>query len=63
VNILNQPPDVSFVLQRNVLVTHLISKRINISPLLNVTNQVSQPYKTTGEIISLYILTFMRASR
>jgi hypothetical protein len=36
----------------------LFSKTLSLCYYLNVRGQVSQPYKTTGRIIVLYILTF-----
>jgi hypothetical protein len=36
----------------------MFSNNPSLCPFLNVIDQVSQPYKTTGRIMILYILTF-----
>jgi hypothetical protein len=33
-------------------------KTLNLPSSVNVSNQVSQPYKTTGKFIVLYVLIF-----
>jgi len=47
-------PVASFLLGPNVL----LSKNLNLRSSLNVSDQVSHPYKTTGKIMVLYILIF-----
>jgi hypothetical protein len=39
----------------NILLSTLFSKTLSLHSSLNVSDQVSQPYKTTGKIIVLYI--------
>jgi hypothetical protein len=45
--------------QNNILST-IFSKTLSLHSSLNVSNQVSHPYKTTGKIIVLYTLIFIR---
>jgi hypothetical protein len=42
----------------NIVLRILFSNILSLCPSLNVRDQVSHPYKTTGRIIVLYILTF-----
>ena len=42
----------------NILLSTLFSNTLSLHSSLNVSNQVSHPYKTTGKIIVLYILIF-----
>ena len=42
----------------NILLNTLFSKTLSLHSSLNVSNQVSHQYKTTGKIIVLYILIF-----
>jgi hypothetical protein len=49
------PPATSSLFGPNILST-LFSKNLNLCSFLNVRDQVSQPYRTTGKIIVLYIL-------
>jgi hypothetical protein len=42
----------------NILLRILFSGTINLCSSLNVRDQVLHPYKTTGRIMVLYILTF-----
>jgi hypothetical protein len=42
----------------NILFRTLFSNTLSLCRSLNVRNQVSHPYKTTGKIMVLYILTF-----
>jgi hypothetical protein len=42
----------------NILLSTLFSDTLNLCSSLNVRDQVSHPYKTTGKIIVLYILIF-----
>jgi hypothetical protein len=37
---------------------HLVLKHLSLCSSLTVIDQVSHPYRTTGKIIVLYILTF-----
>jgi hypothetical protein len=43
---------------QNILLSTLFSNTFSLCTLLNVRNQVSHLYKTTGKIIVLYILIF-----
>ena len=42
----------------NILLSTLFSNTLSLRSSLNVSDQVSHPYKTTGRIIFLYILIF-----
>ena len=42
----------------NILLNTLFSNTLSLCSSLNVSDQVSHPYKTTGKIIVLYILIF-----
>jgi hypothetical protein len=42
----------------NTLLNTLFSNTLSLRSSLNVSDQVSHPYKTTGKIIFLYILIF-----
>jgi hypothetical protein len=42
----------------NILLRTLFSNTFSLCSSLNVRDQISHPYKTTGRIIVLYILTF-----
>jgi len=53
-----QSPVTSSVLGPNILLSTLFSNTLSLHSSLNVKNQVSHPYKTTGEIIVLCILIF-----
>ena len=48
----------SSLLSPNILLNTLFSNTLNLCSSLNISNQVSQPYKTTGKIIVLYISNF-----
>ena len=43
----------------NILLSNLFSNILSLRSSLNVNDQVSHPYKTTGKIIVLYILIFI----
>jgi len=43
----------------NILLSTLFSNTLNPRASLNVSDQVSDPYKTTGKIIFLYTLIFV----
>ena len=43
----------------NILLSTLLSNTLSLRSSLNVSDQVSHPYKTTGRIIVLYILMFI----
>jgi hypothetical protein len=47
-------PVTSSLLGPNILLSTLFSKTLSLRSSLNVSDQVSQPYKTTGQIMSLY---------
>ena len=51
-------PVTSSVLGPNILLSTLFSKTLSLHSSLSVSDQLSQPYKTTGNIIVLYILIF-----
>ena len=42
----------------NILLSTLFSNTLTLHSSLNISDQVSHPYKTTGKIIVLYILIF-----
>jgi hypothetical protein len=54
-----QYPVTSYLLGPNILLNTLFSNTFNLCSALNVRDQVSHPYRTTGKIIVLYILIFM----
>jgi hypothetical protein len=58
-NFLNSPVT-SSLLGQNILLRSLFSNTLSLCSSLNVRDQVSRPYKTTGRIMVLYsyILTF-----
>ena len=56
-NILHSPVTLS-LLGPNILLSTLFSNTLSLCSSLNVSDQVSHPYKTTGKIIVLYILIF-----
>jgi hypothetical protein len=43
----------------NILLRTLFSNTLSLCSSFNVRTQVSHPYKTTGRIVVLYILTFI----
>src|SRR5215471_7200925 len=51
-------PVTSSLLGPNILLNTLFSNTLSLCPSLNVSDQVSYPYKTTGRIIVLYSLIF-----
>jgi hypothetical protein len=51
-------PVTSSFLGPNILLRTLFSNTLSLCSYLNVKDQVSHPYKTTGRIMVLYILTF-----
>ena len=51
-------PITSFLLGPNILLNTIFSNTLSFHSSLNVSDQVSHPYKTTGKIIVLYILIF-----
>jgi len=53
-----QSPFTSSLLDPNTFFNTLFSNALNLRSSHNVSDQVSRPYKTTGKIIVLYILTF-----
>jgi hypothetical protein len=54
-----QPPITSPLFGQNILLNTLFSYTLSLYSSLNVRDQVSHPYTTTGKIIVLYILIFM----
>ena len=51
-------PVTSSLLGQNIILSTLFSNTFILSSSLNVSDQVSHPYKTRGNIIILYILIF-----
>ena len=51
-------PVPSSLLDPSVIISTLFSNTLSLRSSLNVSDQVSHPYKTTGRIIVLYILVF-----
>ena len=51
-------PITSSLLGQNTLLNTLFSNTLSLRSSLNVSDQVSHPYNTTGKIIVLYILIF-----
>jgi len=51
-------PVTSSLLGPNIVLNTLFSNTLSLRSFLNVSNQVSHPYKTTGRIIVLYILPY-----
>jgi hypothetical protein len=47
----------------NILFSTLFSTTLSLCCSLNITDQISHPYKTTGTITVIYILTFMLLNR
>ena len=47
---------ISSLLGPNILLNTLFSNTLSLCSSINVSNQVSHPYKTTGKIIVVYIL-------
>ena len=52
------PPVTSSLLAPNILLNTLFSNTLSLRSSLNVSDQVSHPYKTTGKFLVLYILGF-----
>ena len=48
----------SSILGPNILLSTLFSNTLGLPSSLNVSDQVSHPYTTTGKLIVLYILSF-----
>jgi hypothetical protein len=46
------------LLDPNILFSTLLSNTLSLCSPLNIREQVSHPYRTTGKIIVLYILMF-----
>ncbi|PNF36818.1 hypothetical protein B7P43_G09612, partial [Cryptotermes secundus] len=53
-----QPPVTSSLFGPNILLNTLFSNTLNLCSSLNVRDQLSHPYRTTGKIKFLYILIF-----
>jgi len=51
-------PVTSFLLGPNILLNALFSNTLSLLSSINVSDQVSHPYNTTGKIIVLYMLIF-----
>ena len=54
-----QSPVTSSLLGPNIFLNTLFSNTLSLRSSLNVSDQVSHPYKTTGKILVLYILVFI----
>jgi hypothetical protein len=52
-------PVTSSLLDPNILLSTLFSNTLSLRSPLNVSDKVSHPYRTTGKIVVLYILTFI----
>jgi hypothetical protein len=52
-------PVTSSLFDQNILLNTLFSNTFSLCSSLNVSNQVSHPYKTKGKFILLYILIFI----
>ena len=52
-------PVTSSLSGQNIPLSTLFSNKLSLHSFLNVSNQVSHPYNTTGKIIVLYILIFI----
>ena len=55
---LHHPPVTSSLLGPNILLNTIFSNTLSFLSSLNVSDQASHPYKTTGKNIVLYILIF-----
>jgi hypothetical protein len=53
-----QPPVTSSLFGPNILLSTLFSNTLSLCSSLNVRDQVSHPYRTTGKILVSYILIF-----
>jgi hypothetical protein len=53
-----QAPSTSSLFGPNILLSTLFPNTLSLCSSLNVRDQVSHPYRTTGKIIVLYILIF-----
>ena len=53
----------SYFLGPNILLKFLLSKTLNLLSSLNMSNQVSHPYKTTGKVVVLHILILIFLDR
>jgi len=56
-------PVTSSLLGSNILLSTLFSNTFSLCSSLNVSNQISYPYKTTGKIVVLYTLIFWIVNR
>ena len=52
-------PVTSSLLGQNILLSTIFSYTLSLRSSINVSDQVSHPYKTTGKIVVLYILIFI----
>jgi hypothetical protein len=57
--VFSKPSATSSLFGPNVLLNALFSNTLSLCSSLNVRDQVSHPYRTSGKIIVLYILIFM----
>jgi len=55
-------PVTSSLLGPNILLNTLLSYALSLLSYLNISDQVSHPYNTSGKIIVLFILTTFKTS-
>jgi hypothetical protein len=53
-----EPPAVCYLLGTNIILSTLFSNILNLFSFRRVRDQVSQPFKTTGKIIVVYMFIF-----
>jgi hypothetical protein len=54
--VFSPPPVTSSLLGPNILLNTLFSNTLSLCSFLNVSDQVSHPYKITDKIVALYVL-------
>jgi hypothetical protein len=53
-----QRPVLSSLFGKNILLSTLFSNILSLCPIVNITERVSNPYRTRDKIIVYYILIF-----
>jgi hypothetical protein len=53
-----QPPTTSSLFNQNIFISTLFSNTLSLCSFLNIRDQASHQYRTTGKITVLYILIF-----